>query len=656
MRQALICAVATYSTSQVGALISSQFNGCSGWTPVKDSWDLRAQLLRFNDLWDLLAPLLRMPRVYFLVTGKQATFALAGYGQLRVPNLSPPTDHVPLVLGSLSAESIHDTFKRTLADGLPVTTYVDAATPELLVELCSEMGVMTGGLPRLVYYTFLALCRLQQEKLLVRSRQDIQNVLERAYKHIMTYLHLPSLVRYLSFPACAKNGPVSSLYAALLLASFLGMKVNTRTSLVWMERTETEGIRLLPLLQVVDRHDLYLDSRDCAPGMAYLRFPKWGARILKEDRKSLHVCLRAVLPLWDAPPQVMRKGYPLEYFFYTRVATLLLQTATGGQTGTWADAFPVFRGTLLAQRSIPVLNSEQPVRLLPKVTRDSPHQLELAGGWAATMGTADWAALCEGAGETSRFPIGTIGYTPPKSRSPRLVVRCSERFLLAVQCRFGEEMTWARVQKEVKKAAHLINASDNGCEVCLVLLSFALATELEDAIGNDAATIASGRWGLTGRRLQKLPAAASSAGKRVVLQVPENMQLVVLGFEGRRSFLGEEADETFQDLAEHPDQPDGFRPYAASLRINAGYSGSSIRSGTLGAWKLGAAAAAARPFDVETFLRDEAGLEEDEVKGCLPLLQRQNLTAKKLPALSDDLLKRCGILSPLSRACILKAR
>jgi hypothetical protein len=102
------------------------------------------------------------------------------------------------------------------------------------------------------------LCQLQAEKLLVQSREHISNVLERVYQHI-TRIGLASLQRSLMCSPEAANGPYSML--------------NHQS----MDRTTK-----LPLLHVVDKLALFLESRGCESGMARVWFSKWVARYLEE--------------------------------------------------------------------------------------------------------------------------------------------------------------------------------------------------------------------------------------------------------------------------------------------------------------------------------------------------------------------------------------
>ena len=63
----------------------------------------------------------------------------------------------------------------------------------------------------------------------------------------------------------------------------------------------------------------------------------------------------------------------------------------------------------------------------------------------------------------------------------------------------------------------------------------------------------------------------------------------------------------------------------------------------------------AKPFELESFLRDEAKIKPENVKKYLPLLQENEVDEARLHLLTDAMLKEMGINLPLDRASILEA-
>ena len=66
-----------------------------------------------------------------------------------------------------------------------------------------------------------------------------------------------------------------------------------------------------------------------------------------------------------------------------------------------------------------------------------------------------------------------------------------------------------------------------------------------------------------------------------------------------------------------------------------------------------AAGAAPKPFDLESFLRDEAKIDEDGVKEYLPLLKKNKIDENVLMMATNADLKEWGITAGGDRKCIL---
>ncbi len=64
---------------------------------------------------------------------------------------------------------------------------------------------------------------------------------------------------------------------------------------------------------------------------------------------------------------------------------------------------------------------------------------------------------------------------------------------------------------------------------------------------------------------------------------------------------------------------------------------------------------AAKPFELESFLRDEAKIDDDGVKEYLQKLQKNKLDEKKLHLLTPELLKAMGVTAIMDIAAIVDA-
>ena len=531
-----------------------RFDLCCGWPVIQDRSNLRLLLGRYYEFWDVVHPLLREERVYVYVSGKQTAFALLGYGLLRVTgSTSSPTRHHHLVLGALTAEDIREAYEATqlYEGGVHLREFFATTTPALLDELCVKVCELTAGLPRLVHACLEALCQLQTDCLKLDSSAAIDATLEAAYRRITGRAEEAGrgdLDRHLLCNPEARKGALSGAYSALLLASLLDLQLDAHHGEIAIDGSTEEG-DTLQLLRVVDKLDMFLDSHGCHGDMVRVRFAKWTMRHLLDQRKSIDASLLPVLPLWDAPREVLGKGEPLEWRVRTRLSyTLQLAHVIDGRTTrTWADLFAVFRDTVLARFPVPVLDREQPVRAIPKVVCSAPAGAKLRDGWRGTMGEKQWPELFE----SGAFPVGTIGYPAPESHSPDLLVRCSNDLIAAFQCKLGESSTtWADVQAELDKTKPL---ASNSCTACLVLVAFTLGTQLQEAFRDGDATklvVSSGKWARSNKKLEKLPDRVQRGALPLapVLEVHDNMQLVVLGAAGLRNLLGDESVAALDDL------------------------------------------------------------------------------------------------------------
>lgn len=533
-----------------------RFDLCCGWPVIQDRSNIHLVLGRYYEFWDVVHPLLREERVYVYVSGKQTAFALLGYGLLYAPgSTSSPTRHHHLVLGALTAKDIREAYETTqiYEGGVHLREFFATTTSALLDELCVKMCELTAGLPRLVHACLEALCQLQRDCLILDSSAAINAALEAAYRRLTgrsKEAGRGDLNRHLLCNPEARKGALSGAYSALLLASLLDLQLDANRGKIAINGSPEEG-NTLPLLRIVDKLDMFLDSHGCVSNdMVHVRFAKWTMRYLLEEHEGIDASLLPIMPLWDAPREVLGKGEPLEWLVRTRLsyALQLAHAVDGCTTRTWADLFAVFRDTTLAKFPVPVLNHKQPVRTIPKVVRSAPTEAKLCDGWRGTMGETQWPELFE----SGAFPIGTIGYPAPESHSPDLLVRCSNDHIVAFQCKLGESSTtWAHVQAELDKTKPL---ASNSCTVCLVLVAFTLGTQLQEAFHDGDTTklvVSSGKWALSNKKLERLANHASlrsAAEKKPVLEVPDNMQLVVLGAAGLRNLLGNESVAALEEL------------------------------------------------------------------------------------------------------------
>lgn len=252
---------------------------------------------------------------------------------------------------------------------------------------------------------------------------------------------------------------------------------------------------------------------------------------LRKEASKLDLRLQPVLAFWHAPAEVLGSGEPLEYL--VRMRLLFTLALASGQT--WAKAFPVFRGTLLADCKIPLVKDAATlVKSIPAVSTTRKQEPDwdelLADPWSSTIRRDDWPQLLV----KGLFPPDSIGQPAPQSHGADVLVRCKanppgsakpEGIMAAKQCKLVKTpVTKRTLQEEVDKCLPLLDACD---KVCLVLVAFQLAAEVKGAFNAGDAT-------------KLVIRSNSDAAASLGLKVPENFELVVLGDEGLRSFLGDE--------------------------------------------------------------------------------------------------------------------
>ncbi len=234
-------------------------------------------LKRYYNFWDRIRAQLREAHVYTFVTGKQTAFALLGHGLLRATGgIVSPTNHMHVVLGALTPPDIKLTYENTqlYETAALLSTYFRTTTPELLDHLCNKVYEVTAGLPRMVHACLEALCQLQPECLVMRSSVDIDTALERAYQHVTGRGAKSSLM-------CSPEamvGPLSGAYCALLLVSLLDLPLNSCDGFIALGTGDD-----LPLLEVVNKLDLFLDTRGCTGNQVRIRSAKWACGVCSPD-------------------------------------------------------------------------------------------------------------------------------------------------------------------------------------------------------------------------------------------------------------------------------------------------------------------------------------------------------------------------------------
>jgi len=127
------------------------------------------------------------------------------------------------------------------------------------------------------------------------------------------------------------------------------------------------------------------------------------------------------------------------------------------------------------------------------------------------------------------------------------------------------------------------------------------------------------------------------------IAVPAGTELVIVSREDLYEWMGTRTAADLEKLFA-PDSKQ-LDPREHALRM---FAQSALQSAS-------SEVATMPPFTLETFLRDEAELDEAAVKEYLPKLQMNKVDEKSLPRLSDDALEKMGVLAWGVRDKILEA-
>jgi hypothetical protein len=275
---------------------------------------------------------------------------------------------------------------------------------------------------------------------------------------------------------------------------------------------------------------------------------------MSDDQKAGFMgTLSPLAPLLNVPPEVLGKGEPLEWVIRVWLATALTLSSHLGPNKDitkWGQLFSgVFRSTMLKDLVIQINTQGTVVRALPKFikasdTRNTVDDRMKADPWHTTLPVNAWPLACD-----QLLPVGTIGYPAPQSQSPDLIVRVHSDVIVGFAAKLNKKsnpITQAILQKEIDNAQFLL--STPGCKkVCLVLVAMHLGAELMDAFHDTSKTtlvLKSGEYVLKEGKFVH----TSTPSQVVDLNVPENMEVVVLGEGGLDLFLGMSCVESLKKL------------------------------------------------------------------------------------------------------------
>lgn len=168
--------------------------------------------------------------------------------------------------------------------------------------------------------------------------------------------------------------------------------------------------------------------------------------------------------------------------------------------------------------------------------------------------------------------------------------------------------------------------------VVLVLASWRLGADLQNAMGGkDRVLLDAGMWS---KELQR-----TSEPRQCKINVPEGMQVVLLGRVGMEQLLGTAAQVVLDKILEAKN--DAAQSLRSSMEL---YRGAVLsRPGAVALASSSECSPCAERFqsvfELESFLRDEAKIDEDGVRKYRRLLTKNNVNEARLHLLTDAMLR-----------------
>jgi len=383
----------------------------------------------------------------------------------------------------------------------------------------------------------------------------------------------------------------------------------------------------VPLLMLVDKFNFYvIPDHDRAraptrtdPSGQWLRIRV--ARCLLrhvrlENAKSLVV--RAMPPFLleqsssRLPVAVIGQGEPLEWLIRVRIGMLLTMLGSQQPRLTWAEAVPAFANSAVGQEMVTRVDGN-PVTFAPKVVTHENAKHLSGTDFGEQLHVDNLPALL------NDLPKHKVVYVADKSASPDVLLRLNKR-LLCFSCKlYGEshKVTWEVIKKEIKKALPFHEV----LPVTLVIVATSLGAEVKAMLKDNA--------------LSWLVQAATDAK----LSVPDGMEVLVLGEGGLASLLGEQPLRALRTLLRDRSDPASLSAEILNVMPQL----------------LVLSPATQRPFELESFLRDEAKIDADGVKEYLPLLKKNKIDEEVLKLATDADLKEWGITAGGDRKRVLAA-
>jgi hypothetical protein len=548
---------------EVGAIEGST---SFGWPPLveEEKSDFQSRLRRYYDVWEKWIPLLRHPNVFLLATGKQPGFSLIG--QKLLQGRVSPTRHRSIVLGRLKVEHIVEMIeKSTLRNGITVleSLKTKGITEDNLKSLCEVIEYQTAGLPRLVYRTLQALLN---EAITQENLQDKVAIEAAMDGFVFEKLSTRSPTETFVSPTALEPG-WSSAYIALLLWSILDLPPVPLKAKIWI------GNHQLPLAHVIDRLDVFLDrvhSQGQVPHQEqYVRFcfAKFVIRhfleiVVKDTTDPRGPMIQPLL----RNQTLLSEGEPLELLIRVVLVWRITQfELVSTRKATWSSCFPFFARSSLKDEPLP----QGPIAIshLPIMTTDVRVKKPVAEvlneikatPWKAQqkkVRVENWSLVVE-----QLFPVNTVGHPGPKASCPDILFHLPNTIIGFQAKQFDRSaLHWNEIQEEIKKTRPLCEVK----RVCLVMVALVLSESIQQILGtSEALALQSGYWWLDEDQLKctqdnspprslsdRLFQLGMRQPKKATLEIPREMELVILGKEGVNQLLGKVNVEALSNLTQ----------------------------------------------------------------------------------------------------------
>jgi len=514
-------------------------------------------LKEFYDLWAELMFLLRSKKSFCFVSGKSPAFSLIGF---HLYGSRSPTSVAHILLQPLDINYTIFAAK--------MTTIHEKSLNDVLFEMCNAddtllerlyvcLHFVTGGIPRMVYVAYNVL--YQKRNTITFSNFDsIESFFKNEiYNEICKECF--ELKKYTLL-----DGWQQEIYFRLLTIGMLDLPIDISKNIYIYFRNRQVPIEI-PLLHFAtitcnfyfSPNDLkkatYFSTIDKENTFARLVFPGaliWYLQSFLDPRLIISFRLKEILTT-DRGKLLEIIG-ALTFIIHISIRIHLQTTQYWSDMSFMGGIF--FKSSFFKDKKIDKLQNDI-ISILPSFMKDIDDLTDhkkidlLRNPWSHKVNYNDLGWVLE-----KLWKPNTIAIFDSQSESSDAGLRFPNEqfFLLIAYKNYGANngLNKSTVVEEIQKASLLLNQLTEDSKVCLTIIATNIGYELETVIGNEASlTLKTGIWSFAKGKVNNV-----KKRKKNTLEVPDRMEVIIVGKKGLNAFLGEMNVEKLKSISDKKNQ------------------------------------------------------------------------------------------------------